>query len=212
MRGRRLILGAVAVLAAVLGPAPAAQAAPPVIDLKCTSLNNRINCEVKVTSDIPYTLEWFGGPLAYLARDKETYNFRCFTGIFNFERNVTVQVKQQFVPTPFSKTVRLRCVDDPVRISSTIFCQAELSFGLPGGNYFACDTLWPSDGTVATVRWHSPQAQQQPVVTVNQDEGWTTATFNCNAPGEADPSFFAYVAITTSSGTVTTPATIPCGW
>jgi hypothetical protein len=179
--------------------------------LTCSSANQRINCTANITSEEPVTIVWErGGVFPGSSNNTTTRSFRCFAGFFGGV--YTVRVKVLAKSGSATASINLQCNDTPnVRRLSAIFCQPSLTAlaGLRGGNYIICDILWSSDSP-ATVQWASQN--RQPVVTTNSDEGWSQASFDCNNPGGPDLTFFASVTVTDAAGSMSTPATIPCGW
>jgi hypothetical protein len=216
MKGTRLILTAITALVAVLGLPSAAHADPepaPVIALSCTSVSEQINCSVAITGAGPTpSIEWMGGPSPSSFQNKTTFSFRCSVGLINLPYTVSVKVERIRNQTP--KAISSQDVTcDGVAFLRRIFpilCQASATVGRPNGLYFICDILWSNDGSPATVRWVSPRANRQPVVSTT--DRWSTATFDCNNPGGPDLTYTAYVTVTDATGTMQTPATIPCGW
>jgi hypothetical protein len=213
VRVKRFIVGAATVLVAVLGPSSAAHAdntPPEITSLECESASNTITCTVQFVGG-PSTIEWFGGPKAARDLNKGRRTFRCGPRLFGLNYKVEVRVTTPGVGFD-TEVKRLPCNGQASPRTSAIFCEPTPTVGLPNGTYFVCDVVWGGDGSAATAQWVNPQAKRRPAVTVNSDEGWTTATFDCNNPGGPDLTFGSYVSITDAAGTMTTPATIPCGW
>jgi hypothetical protein len=210
MPGKRLIVVALTLLVAVLGLSSAAHATTPSVSLDCSSVNKQINCTANITGSGELEIIWEkGGATPELSRNRTTHSFRCFAGFFNLPYAVKVRVKGHGEATAFTS---VRCDDVPfIRLLSAISCQPSLTAlaGVRGGNYIICDILWSNDSP-ATVQWVSQN--RQPVVTTNSDERWSRASFDCNNPGGPDLTFFASVRVTDAAGSMSTPATIPCGW
>jgi hypothetical protein len=211
MRVRSLVVGAVTALVAVLGLPSAAHATPLITKFECSSASRMITCDVEFVASGKVTIEWEGGPNADLAVDQTRRMFPCGPRLFGLEYVVQVRVIQLGVGIA-TNSKPVVCNGNASPRASNIFCQPMPSVGLPNGTYFRCDVVWGGDGSAATVRWVNPRANRQPVVRVNSPEGWTTATFDCNNPGGPDLTFGSHVTIADAMGTMTTPATIPCGW
>jgi hypothetical protein len=223
MRGRGLILGVVTTLVAVLGFSSAAHADPerPTVSFDCTSQNQVINCRAMITSDPaggPVEIVWRVGSMVQ-ASSTNTVSFRCTKSpIFSFDAAVTISISQRFSGQTLTNFAFREVVcDDPISMTPRrlfpIFCQLARTGGLPGGLYFICDILWKSTDSQATVQWVSPGAQRQPVVSTDSTYRRSQAVFDCNVySGGPDFTFTAFVRVTDASGTMTTPATIPCGW
>ena len=229
MRSRRLIIGVVTVLVAVLlGPATAAQAFPE-SSLSCTSESNFVFCELTVqqfrgTPGVDYNIEWQeGGPARDQDADSKFRSFHCSALAASLGRNVRVTVV--ITPKPrngssFAHFANVKCNGNlfgantdaevcPTRCQPTLTALA----GLPGGRYIVCDVVFASNtGSCPAIRWVA-FGGTEPAVSIDCAEGWTSATFDCNVyDGGPDYSFSAYPLLTFPSRIMQPALTIPCGW
>ncbi|WP_171064757.1 hypothetical protein, partial [Actinomadura soli] len=85
---------------------------------------------------------------------------------------------------------------------------------LPQGfNYINCEAFWTGGVDPASAQWYTPRAPRQPVVTTDPINHVTTASFDCNNPGETELTYTTSVQITDRAGaTASSGLTIPCGW
>lgn len=224
MRSRNFVLGCFTALVALLGLVSPAHAVR-VADLKCTSASNMVTCSMAV-ADVdtsggreggPVTINWTsGGAYPEGSKNKTIHSFRCAPRIFDgIGILVRVTVQQGIGPSAFDDDfVFVTCVGSFFRGLFSLICEpTPTALALvPNGNYIVCHTAWSPDGSEASVRWVSQQAQRAPAVTTNSAEGWTRATFNCNNPGGPDLTFNSFAEVTDASGTMRSNATIPCGW
>jgi hypothetical protein len=219
LRGRVLILSIMTMLVTVLGFSSAVHAEALTVDLDCRSLSLRIFCDLKVegnpTGERPkiYWLE--GGPDPSWYQDDPNLSFRCNTGFLGLFREYKVKVRATFVNQGITKEVEktVNCSEwDGSYDVASIECKPARTYGLPGGNYNICDTLWKKDGTCPSfLLWPvSGSRARQPVVTTNCTEGWSRSHWNCNDPGGPGLSFYTYFVVTDARGTHRTPAVTPC--